>query len=156
MLNDGIRALSEYDVQGLMFLAFRKMLANTRLRADRETQGKTDCVVLEGSAPRVFYEIKTYFKPREKLRVADFEKDLKKLSDSKSKHPDSRAYFLVAASKSKVNDLALRAVPTLKPLVHPKSRTWLSFPLQNGERVRLRPSKREEYGRSVILTWELK
>ena len=38
LLNDDIRELSEYDIQGMMFLAFRYSLLGTGLRAVREAR----------------------------------------------------------------------------------------------------------------------
>ena len=156
LLNRGIRELSEYDVQALMFLAFRTALTNTGLRADRETNGKVDCVVLKGNVLQVFYEIKTYFKPREKLRVVDFQKDLKKLQAFKAEYPDARAFFFVAAGKSKLKQAALTKVLALNDMVNADSRKWVQFALEDGTKVRLRPSKKQQYGRSTVLTWEVK
>ena len=156
LLNGNIRELSEYDVQGMMFLAFRSSLTNSGWRAARETNGKVDCVVFDSSTPRILYEIKTYFKPREKLLVTDFQKDLKKLQESLFKYSQARAFFFVAASKAKITPQALAAVPQLAQLVRQKDRKWKSFTLAGGTRVRLRPSRRELYGRSVALTWEVK
>jgi hypothetical protein len=156
LLNGRIQELSEYDVQGMMFLALRAALANTGYRADRETSGKVDCVVFQGMAPRVMYEIKTYFKPREKVKVVDFQKDLKKLKTLKSKYADARAFFFVAAGKAKLKQAAVTAVPVLNRLIHPQDRNWTSFALADGTMVRLRPSRREQYGRSAVLTWEVK
>ena len=45
MLNDGVREISEYGLQRLMFLFFRRDLANTAANADREKNGKVECVV---------------------------------------------------------------------------------------------------------------
>lgn len=156
LLNDGIRELSEYDVQGMMFLAFRTALTNSGWRADRETNGKVDCVVFEGTTPRAHYEIKTYFKPREKLRLVDFQKDLKKLQTSKVRFPGTQAFFFVAASKAKVKESALASIPSLRELVHAEGRVWKVFDLGDDTKVRLRPSRREQYGRSIVITWEVK
>jgi hypothetical protein len=156
LLNSGIRELSEYDVQAMMFLAFRKALTNSGWRADREANGKVDCVVFEGQTTKVLYEIKTYFKPREKLRVIDFQSDLKKLMASKSKFPDARAFFVIAAGRAKLNQVAVTQVEALNALVHQQDRKWKSFALDDGTKALLRPSRREQYGRSAILTWEVK
>ncbi|AVO43575.1 hypothetical protein [Simplicispira suum] len=156
LLNGDVRELSEYDIQGMMFLAFRSALANSDWRADRETSGKIDCVVFENTVPRVLYEIKTYFKARERLRISDFQKDLKKLKEAKLTYPSARSFFFIAASKTKVKDSALAKVPAIKALVRQADRKWTLFALANGTNVRLRPSRRELYGRSVALTWEVK
>ena len=156
LLNNGVRELSEYDIQGMMFLGFRTALVNTDWRADRETTGKVDCVLFDGVAPRVLYEIKTYFKPREKLRLVDFQKDLEKLHELKIKYRGVRAYFLVAARKNKIKQTALASAPILEGLLHPRNRTWKWFILTDGTKVRLRPSRKEQHGQSAVVTWEVK
>jgi len=156
LLNGDIPELSEYDIQAMMFLAFRNFLVNTGWSAGRESSGKVDCVVLEDKTPRVLYEIKTYFKSHERLKVSDFQKDLKKLQESKLKYPTTRAFFFVAASKTKTTPKALLSIPTIGALVRQEDRRWKSFVLADGSKVRLRPSRRELHGRSVALTWEVK
>lgn len=156
LLNSGIRELSEYDIQGMMFLAFRTALTNTPWRADRETSGKVDCVVFEAAKPLLLYEIKTYFKPRERLRLEDFRNDLQKLRTTKAKYPDARAFFLVAAGKTKIKQASVRADPVLGGLVSQEDRKWTVLQLKDGSKLSLRPSRREHYGRSVVLTWEVK
>lgn len=156
MLNDNIRELSEYDIQGLLFLAFRTALANTDAHADREKSGKVDCVVFEGAKPRVFYEIKTYFKDHEKVRKKDFDHDLEKIRNSIKAHPGARGFFFMAGAKAKFTDSALSEFPFVKRHLNQQDRTWVKYQLTSGGTLRLRPSQKQHHGRSVVVTWEVK
>src|ERR1039457_5504313 len=95
LLNDRVKELSEYDIQGLMFLSFRASTVNTNFHADREKTGKVDCVLFEDGKPGVFYEIKTYFKKSEKLLKKHFDRDLEKLRGLLRTHPGTRAFFFI-------------------------------------------------------------
>lgn len=46
LINDRIMELSEYDIQSLMFLYFRRQLnSKAGYQAEREKNGKVDCVL---------------------------------------------------------------------------------------------------------------
>ena len=156
ILNDGIRELSEYDIQGMMFLAFRSALANTGVHADREKSGKVDCVLYEAAKPRVFYEIKTCFKSHEKVRKKDFDHDLGKLGGLLKAHPGARGFFFIAGAKAKFTDTALSEFPFVRLHLKKQDRRWVNYSLATNGNLRLRPSQKQHHGRSVVITWEVK
>lgn len=156
VLNDGIRELSEYDLQAWMFLHFRYSLANQNAHADREKTKRVDCVLFAAGVPRVFYEIKTYFKKHEKLRKKHFDDDINKLYGLLKTHAGTRGFFLVAGAKSKFTDTALLGFPLVKSHLKDQKHGWVNYPLQSGDIARLRPSQKQRHGRSVVVTWEVK
>ena len=156
LLNDDVGDLSEYDVQGLMFFYLRRALLNTTATAERERNGKVDCVVYDNNDPVLLYEIKTYYKKHEKLRSSHFDHDLAKLLGLLEKNRRAHAYFLLAGRKSKFTPSSLTQFPWLAQRLHAKRRDWVNYKLPNGTVVRLRPSQMQHYGRGVALTWEVK
>jgi hypothetical protein len=156
LLNDNIRELSEYDIQGMMFLAFRYSLVGTGLQAARESAGKTDCVLYEENTPRVVYEIKTYFKSNERLLEHQFKKDIQKLYSRLVVMERARGYFVVAGKKSKFESATATPFKMVGDHLYKDNRDWVWYDIGESKKVRLRPSKKESYGRSVVLTWEVK
>lgn len=156
LLNDDIRELSEYDIQGMMFLAFRYSLVGTGLRAAREAAGKMDCVLYEGTAPRVVYEIKTYFKSNERLLESHFKKDINKLYSRLTVMEGARGYFVVVGKKSKFQNITAASFKMVNDHLYNNERAWVWYDIDKNKKVLLRPSKKENYGRSVVLTWEVK
>ena len=158
MLNDNVRELSEYDLQGLMFLFFRAALANTKGRADREKNGKVDCVLYENNAPTALYELKTYFKNHERLTKKHFDKDLKKLADRLQANNGARGFFVIAGAKQKFTDKALQKFQFVKDRLDPKYRKWAVWKwsdTKEKKRIRIRPSQKQHRGRSVVISWEV-
>lgn len=156
LINDGVQDISEYDIQGLMFLYFRKALINTEYRADREKHGKVDCVIFHGSEPRIFYEIKTYFKEHEKLNKKDFDQDINKIRKLLLNNDKSRGYIFIAGRKSKFKQPILKNFSFISKCYEENSRKWQSYALPTGLSVRLRPSQKQIHGRSITITWEIK
>ncbi len=156
LLNDDIRELSEYDIQGMMFLAFRYSLAGSGLRASREAAGRMDCVLYEGTKPRVVYEIKTYFKNTERLIERHFKNDIFKLYSRLVAMQGARGYFVVVAKQSKFKSKAIAPFELITNGLREGNRSWIWYDIGHNKKVRLRPSKKESYGRSAVLTWEVK
>jgi hypothetical protein len=156
LLNDDIRVISEYDVQALMFLHFRRVFVNTDRRVEREREGKVDCVVYEDELPCAFYEIKTYFKDNEKLSKQHFDHDIDKMYLKLEANPDARGYILVAGAKSKFRGEALDEFDFIESHLRKDSKEWTPYTLTSGQAVRLRPSQKQHRGQSVVITWEVK
>lgn len=156
LLNDGIRDISEYDIQSLLFLHFRRSLVHTNAHADREKEGKVDCVLFYTDEPVVFYEIKTYFKKKEKLQKSNFDHDIDKMAELLTKHPNARGYVFVAGAKSKFSKEALDDFAFVSAHLRDGKRNWRSYKLNSGETIRLRPSQKQHRGQGVVITWEVK
>lgn len=156
LLNDGIRHLSEYDIQSLMFLYFRRALANSNRRADRECEGKVDCVVYEDNRPVTFYEVKTYYKPKEKLCRQHFDHDLHKIAGRLSSTPNARGYLMIAGARKKFRKEVLDGFDFIAQHLSEGSRKWVRYSAVDGNTVRLRPSRKEDRGLGVVVTWEVR
>jgi hypothetical protein len=155
LLNDDIRGISEYDIQSLVFLHFRRALANTAFRAEREREGKVDCVVYKNDDVVALYEMKTYFKDNEKLAKADFDHDIDKMAELLSRERRARGYILVAGAQSKFRGDALQDFDFVASHLKAGIRVWLPYTLTTGVKVRLRPSQKQHRGQSVVITWEV-
>lgn len=156
LLNDGVKELSEYDVQGLMFLFYRRAFANTRWRAEREKEGKVDCVVYEDDQVVAFYEIKAYFKRYEKLAKKHFDHDLEKIVGLLKERPGARGFVLIAGAKRKFLDEELQSFGFVSAHLNDGNQTWQTYLLPNQDKVRLRPSRKQHRGKCVVVTWEVK
>jgi hypothetical protein len=156
LLNDGVHSLSEYDVQAFAFLYFTRALLNTPLRCERELVRRVDCVVFEGDQPRIIYEMKTFFKPHERMAKSLFDKDIKKMADLLTKHNSASAYFLIAGSREAFASEKLEEFHFISQHIHENDRTWLSYEYEKDCQVRLRPSQKQHRGQSVLITWEIK
>lgn len=157
LLNDGVENLSEYDVQSEMFKAFNRMLINTAYRADREKEGKVDCVVFYDNKALAIYELKTYFKLNEKPNKKSIDRDIEKLADKMSDNRNLRAYMIVAGRKARFSDKNLAKLGSLGDILEDTSRRWHNYLVGDKQRrVRMRPSVKEKHGRSVFYSWEVK
>lgn len=156
LLNDDVRSLSEYDVQAFVFLFFARKLWNTRHRTEREREGKVDCVLYEGDSPRAFYEIKTYFKENEWLSKAHFDKDIHKMASLLASNSNASGYILVAGAKSKFKDEELGDFEFIAKHLRQDDRAWYPYQLPTGQMIRLRPSRKQHRGQSVVISWEVK
>ena len=156
LLNDGIREISEYDVQSLMFLYFRRALHNSELAVGRETHGKVDCVLYKSEVPKVFYELKTYFKNHEQLSQTDFDHDITKLSERIADNAESKGYMIIAGRKAAFDVESLADFEWLRSRVHDYSKNWVEFLCLNGRELKLRPSQMQHYGLSIAFSWEVK
>jgi hypothetical protein len=156
LLNDDVRSLSEYDIQSFVFIYYARSLKNTGYTAAREREGKVDCVLYEGDNPRIFYEIKTYFKPNESLTKQHFDKDIEKLASSMGYHPTASGYMLVAGAKRKFKDDVLEDFDFIANHLRRDDLNWHPYQLPSGQMVRLRPSQKQHNGRSVLISWEVK
>lgn len=155
LLNDDVRSLSEYDIQSLVFLYFGRAMKNTSYWTEREREGKVDCVVYENTTPVSYYEIKTYFKEKEKLTKDHFDHDIDKMAELLARNRKARGYILVAGAKSKFRGEALDEFSFIAAHLDEHSREWQSYTLTTGESVRLRPSQKQFRGQSVVITWEV-
>lgn len=154
-LNKNIREISEYDVQNDMFLAFEASLKNTGAYPRRERAGKVDCVLYDSDSPKVFYEIKTYFKDNEQVLKKHFDNDLKKLVSRLKEHSGTRRFFFIAGTKRKIRDLEPKQLRFVQAHLGRQHRRWVDYQeTTGGDPIRLRPSKMERQGRSVVMTWE--
>lgn len=156
LLNDGIGDISEYDVQSFMFMYLKRVLQNTTMDIKREKEGKFDCVIYDASRAKYYYEIKSYYKEHEKLNKNDFDKDIKKLKEKISKVEDSRGYMFISGSKKKFNDDILANFNFIHRHLKVGDSHWYDYNLPDGEAVKLRPSRKQHQGRSVLVTWEVK
>lgn len=95
LLNEGEKNIFEYDIQAFMFLFFRAYLRSFDCWAGREKEGKVDCVIYnKNDSPIIFYEIKTYFKEHESIKVEHFQNDIEKLAKLVKKIPVQEGIFL--------------------------------------------------------------
>ncbi len=156
LLNDDVLSISEYDVQSFVFLYFARHLRNTGHTAEREREGKVDCVLYENDSPRAFYEIKTYFKPNERLTKEHFDKDIDKMASLLRSHKSATGYILVAGAKSKFKDEELLDFEFIAKHLRRDDRSWYSYQLPGEQLVRLRPSQKQHRGQSVLISWEVK
>lgn len=156
LLNDDVYSLSEYDVQSLVFLYFARHTRNTKHTAEREREGKVDCVLYEADTPLAFYEIKTYFKPNEWLTKQHFDKDIDKMVSLLRNYSSATGYILVAGAKAKFKDEELLNFDFIARHLRDDDRTWYPYKLPDGQRVRLRPSRKQHRGLSVLISWEVK
>lgn len=157
LLNDGITEICEYDIQSFMFLYFLRKLNNTPFHAQREQEGKVDCVVYEYNAPKYFYEIKTYFKYNEKLKKEHLDKDIEKIRNLLLKsNDDARGYIFIAGKQSKFSERVLENFMFISAKLNDDNRRWFTYKLPEGHKIRLRPSVTQRHGRSVVITWEVK
>jgi hypothetical protein len=154
LLNDGIRKLSEYDIQSLMYQFFARCLLNSNFQADREKSGKVDCVLFEGGKETSFNELKTYFKKDERFSENDFHDDIKKLSGLLKKNRTTNGYFVIAALNSKLKSKAAKANKTVKSHLE-NDLIWHDYILKTGVVVRLRPSVKERRGLCCVMSWEV-
>lgn len=155
LLNDGVKSLSEYDVQSLAFLYYARALLNTPFRVEREREHKVDCVVYEGDEPCMLYEMKTLFKAHERLNLDIFNKDISKLVGLLSWRETARAYLIIAGARDKFARKKLDQDHFFAKHLNGDQK-WYPHDLKNGQRVRLRPSKKQRGDRSVLMTWEIK
>ena len=156
LLNDGVQSLSEYDVQAFAFLYFARALLNTPFRCERERVRRVDCVVYEEDHPRIFYEMKTYFKPHERMTKSLFDKDIKKMAEILAGHDSASAYFLIAGSREAFASEKLDEFDFISKHLHENDRAWHSYEYEKDRQVRLRPSQKQHRGQSVLITWEIK
>jgi hypothetical protein len=156
LLNDGVRSISEYDVQSFVFLYFARHLRNTAHATEREREGKVDCVLYENDSPRAFYEIKTYFKPHEWITKEHFDKDIDKMASLLRSHKTATGYILVAGIKSKFKSEELLDFEFISKHLRFDDRSWHTYQLPGGQVVRLRPSQKQHRGQSVLVSWEVK
>lgn len=156
LLNDGVQSLSEYDVQAFAFLYFARALLNTPFRCERERVRRVDCVVYEGDHPRIFYEMKTYFKPHERMTKSLFDKDIKKMAEILAGHDSASAYFLIAGSREAFANEKLDEFDFISRHLRENDRAWHSYEYEKDRQVRLRPSQKQHRGQSVLITWEIK
>ncbi|MFB2859894.1 hypothetical protein ACE1BV_03450 [Aeromonas hydrophila] len=158
LLNEGEKEIFEYDIQAFMFLFLKRHLKGTSYTAGREKVSKVDCVIFynkgKNSIPACFYEIKTYFKSREKIQESDFDNDLDKLANLIATHSDTKGIFITAGLTAKYNNTAASRLPFIE--AHLKNdRTWQSRKLPSGITVKLRPSTKEVHGLCNVMTWEV-
>ena len=157
LLNDGISELSEYDIQSMIFTFFRARQEKYNLyEATRETNNKTDIVVLQSTGDKIFIELKTYFKKHEKFKKSHFEGDFKKLVKDII-NPNSRAFFVIAGALNKFNDKEVANFDFLngKKL---KKKSWTNYEINdNGKKVhiKIRPSHAESQRKSRLWSWEI-
>lgn len=157
LLNDGISNISEYDLQAFMFLYFRRAVINIDgISAEREKEGKVDCVLLKNGLPIVFYELKTYFKKNEKLKSKDFDHDIQKIADKLKECPGAKGFIVTSGLKNKFSLTALDKFTWLKERLHDNKRNWVKYLLPSKQWVQLRPSQFQTFGRSLAMTWEVK
>jgi hypothetical protein len=156
LLNDGVQSLSEYDVQAFAFLYFARALLNSPFRCERERVRRVDCVVYEGDHPRIFYEMKTYFKPHERMTKSLFDKDIKKMAEILAGHDSASANFLIAGSKEAFASEKLDEFDFISKHLHENDRAWHSYEYEKDRQVRLWPSQKQHRGQSVLITWEIK
>jgi hypothetical protein len=159
-LNDQVEDLSEYDVQGLMYLYFKRALINSEYAVDRERCGKVDCVVLLNDHPHLLYEIKTYYKKHERLSKLHLDKDLGKLFDTLVEYRKSRvcarAFFVLAGRKLKFNTRSLEKFSWLHKRVTDRKRNWVWYQISKDKRVHIRPGPLLSHGRGLATSWEVK
>jgi hypothetical protein len=156
LLNEDVRSISEYDVQSLVFLYFARHLRNTDCTAEREREGKVDCVLYENDSPRALYEIKTYFKPNERLTKQHFDKDIDKIVSLLRIHASAAGYILIAGAKAKFKDEELLDFDFIEKHLRRDDRNWHRYKLPDGQIVRLRPSQKQYRGQSVLISWQVK
>lgn len=155
LINEDDTEIFEYDIQNYMFQFFRRYLKGTPYSVAREKTGKVDCVLYEDAIPKVFYEIKTYFKNSEQIRISQVNKDLQKLSDLIKTHSGSVGYFFTSGLRSKYENSNGMAIPFIKSRIE-KNTKWFSYQLPSTQKIRLRPSRWEKHGRNYTMTWEVK
>jgi len=165
LLNDGIKELSEYDIQSMIFAFFRSRQEKYGIKeATRESHGKTDIVVNLETGESIYLEIKTYFKKHESLKPVHFNDDLFKLANDINK-VNSRAYFILAGTADKLTEAKIAKYDYLKAK-RDKKRYWTTYngtkPLKYSAKnkaekfsIRIRPSHGEYYGKSRIWSWEV-
>ena len=155
LLNEGETQIFEYDVQAFMFQFFRTFLRTYNYKAGREKEGKVDCVLYDDNEnPVVYYEIKTYFKEREKIQVEHFEKDIDKLADLISRNPGARGFFFTSGLTKKYKEGDASKLPFISAHID-NVRSWPKLNLASGKIVTLRPSVKEIKGQSNTMTWEV-
>lgn len=156
LINDRIMELSEYDIQSLMFLYFRRQLnSKAGYQAEREKNGKVDCVLSKDEKPILFYEIKTYFIKNETIKEKHFKKDIEKLKSLALENPDARCYFVVAGLKSKFRKLDLKLESFIRSHVVKDSKKWLELDFGDNTNSILRPGRKQKAGMSIVVSWEL-
>lgn len=156
LLNDRIHEINEYDVQSFMFLSFRRQLNNTDFSAEREKNGKVDCVLYEKTMPRIFYEIKTYFKINEELNRLDFDHDIDKIKNRLEEYKNACGYIFIAGMGKKFKGDVLNKFDFISKKLTDESKKWVTYELEGNISIKLRPSIKETKGQSYILTWEVK
>lgn len=160
LLNDRVNDLSEYDVQGLMYLYFKRALINSDYSVERERFGKADCVVLQNGHPHLLYELKTYYKKHERPLQSHYKKDLEKLFDSLGDYHKSdvsaRAFFILAGRKSKFKSRSLSQFSWLNKRLNDRERNWTWYQISKNKRVHIRPGPLLSHGRGLATSWEVK
>jgi hypothetical protein len=157
LINDRIMELSEYDVQSLMFLYFRRQLTSrVGYQAAREKNGKVDCVLSKDQKPVLFYEIKTYFKKNETIKEEHFNSDINKLKKLAVENPGAKCFFVVAGLKSKFKKVDSKLSQFINSHVVKDSRKWLEWDLGGQTNSILRPGRKQKAGMSIVVSWEVK
>jgi hypothetical protein len=155
LLNDGVKSLSEYDIQSFIFLYFAKHLRNTEHSVAREREDKVDCVLYDEGLPKAFYEVKTYFKENEWLTKGHFDKDIEKMSGLLGSHAGAAGYILIAGSRDKFKSEELAEFGFIANHLREDSRVCYPYSLPSGKQIRLRPSQKQHRGQSVLISWEV-
>lgn len=142
----------EYDIQQIVSDFFQDWFRNTTLSVERERFGKTDIVIFDNDKELLLYEIKTYFKPNEKINPQPLLKDIKKLSEKlKTSSGKLKAYILIAGRNSKLAD---KHIPDFVSQHLKDNRAYCDIDQLEG--VRLRPSRKQiQDGISFVMTWEI-
>lgn len=157
LINDKVTELSEYDIQSLIFLYFRRQLTSrSEYQAAREKNGKVDCVLSKDEKPILFYEIKTYFKKNETIKEKHFKDDIKKLKNLALENPDARCYFVVAGLKSKFRKLDSKLESFISSHVVKDSKKWLELDFGDNTNSILRPGRKQKAGMSIVVSWQVK
>jgi len=157
LINDRITELSEYDVQSLMFLYFRRQLnSSVGYQAAREKNGKVDCVLLKNEKPILFYEIKTYFKKNESIKEKHFKADINKLKNLALENPGAKCYFVVIGLKTKFRNLDSKLESFINSHVVNDSKKWLELDFGDKTNSLLRPGRKQKAGMSIVVSWEVK
>lgn len=157
LLNEGITELSEYDIQSILFLYFRRQLISyNTYQVERESSGKVDCVLKKDGKPLIFYEIKTFFKNNEKIKEKHFIEDINKLNDKLLNNPGSKCYFVIAGLKKKIHSRNKQLENLIESHIQNNSRKRVEIFLNDNTSSILRPGRKQIAGISMVVSWELK
>ncbi len=142
----------EYDLQNMIVSFYEDWFRNTKYRVARECEGKVDVVIYCGDDVVVLYELKTFFKTREKIKENVLSKDIIKLKGKLVEMtPLPKAYIIVAGLETK---LAEKDVPEFVSKHREDSRLYCS--LSNIVDLKLRPSRKQSgKGVTFVMTWEI-
>lgn len=155
LLNEDENEIFEYDIQAFMFLFFRRYLKRTEFHAEREKEGKVDCVLFKNDKPVVFYEIKTYFKSREQIKKSHIDHDLRKLADLLERNQHAIGYFFTSGLKAKYTNTYGQRIEFINNRLK-GLQTWEPYKIPDGKKVRLRPSRYQPHGVGITMAWEVK